>query len=233
MSIAILMITDGRDDYLVQAIDSTRNLHGDITERWMFDDTGDEAYRDTLRQLNPTWGVIGSPERRGASGAVTDAWRALRDRSDARYVFHLEQDFVINLPVDLDAMAGFLDAHPHIAQVVLRRQAWNPDEKAAGGVLEQHPDWYYDMSERGVEWLEHRAYWSNNPCLYRADLLVLGWPEHVPGRWGEDTFHQRLLGTGIPGVPAAQVRYAYWGRRDTQLQVTHIGHARHHQARDY
>lgn len=235
--IALLVITDGRDDYLDHCLASLANLWvdgipGGLTELWMYDDTGDDDYRRQLAERHSQFRHINSGPRQGASGAVQSAWRQLNVATNADFVAHWEQDFTLDRPVDLAELAGLLADHPELAQVVLRRNPVNPDEIAAGGVVEQHPDWYVDRSDAGVdgvtgrEWLEHRAYWSNNPCLYRRSILRMGWPDHIPGRYGEDTFHQRLLVEGAPDVPGDQVRYAYWGSRETKPVIQHIGERR-------
>jgi hypothetical protein len=101
-------------------------------------------------------------------------------------------------------------------------------------VVEQHPDWYMDRSDgQGHEWLEHSAYWTCNPCLYRHDLLQLGWPEHRPGRYSEDTFTEILRRDGTPQVRGELVRFAFWGARDSGVWVRHIGNARHQHGKDY
>jgi hypothetical protein len=236
VSVALLVITDGRDDYLrraVASVYSVAGLYGPIAERWMYDDTGDDAYRRELADRYPGWRHINAGPRQGCAGAIRAAWAQLRTGSDARFVFHLEQDFVLRRPVDLPALAQLLDDHPEVAQVALRRQPCNPLEEAAGGVVEQHPDWYTDRTEPGRQWLEHRAFFTCNPCLYRRDLLQLGWPHHVDGRYSEDTFHQTLLRDGTPQVPGDQVRYAFWGARNGGVWVEHIGHARHQHGKGY
>jgi hypothetical protein len=234
MSVAVLVITDGRDAYLEQAVDSVVNLSGNITEWWMFDDTGDESYRASLAARYPAWRHINGGPRLGASGAVRKAWEILNDQSSATYIFHLEQDFVITRVVPLDDLAGLLYDYPHIAQVVLRRNPVNPLEQAAGGVVEQHPGWYVDRIDPfGRRWLEHSAYWSNNPCLYRTSILDLGWPEHIAGQYGESTFTFLLREHGMVDADGDQVRFAYWGPRDTGVWVEHIGHERSPEASKY
>lgn len=235
VDVALLVITDGRDDYLTRAVTAAnRKLLGVITERWMYDDTGDLRHRADLAERYPGWRVIGANTRQGASGAVRAAWAQLRAESKANFVFHLEDDFVLTRIVDLRVLIQLLNTHPHIAQVVLRRSAVSPLEIAAGGVVEQHPDWYIDCADdAGYRRLEHRAYWTNNPCLYRRSILSLDWPEHVPGRYGEDTFHRRLLAEGTAEVPGDQVTYAYWGARNTGVWAKHIGTRRSPRAGGY
>jgi hypothetical protein len=235
VSVALLIITDGRDDYLQQCVASADSqLAGDIVERWMFDDTGDPTYRGGLARRYPQFRHIDGGFRQGCAGAIQAAWRILRERSNARFVFHLEQDFVFTHPTNVDQLMGFLDDHPEYAQVALRRQPCNPLEEAAGGVVEQHPDWYTDHCDtKGRAWLEHSAYWTCNPCLYRTDLLTMGWPGHIDGRYSEDTFTETLRRDGTPQISGERVRFAYWGARDSGVWVRHIGHRRHQQSKDY
>lgn len=228
MSVALLIITDGRDDYLSQCVNSLHHLHGPIAERWMYDDTGDEAYRATLRQRYPEWAVFDAGPRQGCAGAFRAAWSHLRNNCTADHVFLIEQDFEFIRPVDLDGMSGLLAEHPHLAEVALLRQAWNTQEIAAGGVIQQHPEWYADRSDdQGREWLEQGAFFTTNPCLFRRSLLDVEWPAHRPGSYSEGTFHQTLMRDGTPEVPGAQVRYAYWGSRGSGIWVRHIGEIRH------
>lgn len=232
--VALLVIGDGRDDYLRRCIDSMRHLHGTIVERWMYDDTGDPVYRAELAARYPRWGHINGGPRQGGAGAIRHSWRHLRDHTRARFMFWVEQDFEFFRPVDLDAMAGLLDDRPYLAQVVLRRQPYNSAEHAAGGVVEQHPDWYVDMSDdTGRQWLEQGMYFTTNPNLTRTTLLGRDWPGHQDGTYSESTFHRQLLRDGTPEVPGDQVRYAWWGARDSGVWVRHIGERRHHEGTGY
>ena len=136
--IAVLVITDGRDDYLQRTVRSAMaNLTGPVTEWWMYDDTGDLAYREGLGRRYPTFVHINGGARQGFGGAIRDAWGHLADWSTVDYVFHLEADFVFNRPVDLGALASVLTDRTYLAQMALVRQSWHAEERAAGGLLER------------------------------------------------------------------------------------------------
>lgn len=218
MTICLLVITDGREDYLRDTIASARaNLDGPITERLMFDDTGDDTYRDQLRAEYPDFRHINAGPRAGFGGAIRGAWAHLAWHSRARYVFHLEADFTFNRPVPLADMALVLEGNPHLVQLALRRQPWNDTERAAGGIVECHPDDYTDRTDGQHEWLEHRRFWTTNPSLYRTDLVRKHpWPraDQSEGRFGLEL-------TNSP-----KVRFGYWGARHSGEWVTHIGHDR-------
>ena len=226
MSVALLVVTDGRDDYLGHCVKSLDQLQGGpITERWMYDDTGDEAYREQLARQYPDFLHINGGPRQGFGGAIRTAWDNLMRRSGAAWVFHIEQDFVFTRPVDLSAMADVMHNRPHLAQIALRRQPWNTLEQAAGGVVEMDPGSYRDcIDNQGRAWLEHRIVFTSNPCLYRRSLTGIGWPASDRS---EGRFTHQLLARGTPEAPGPLVRFAYWGARDSGVWVEHIGHRRH------
>lgn len=222
MSIAVLVITDGRDEYLRESVRSAMaNLTGPITEWWMYDDTGDNVYRDGLARRYPTFTLFHAGARQGFGGAIRAAWARLRSASVARYVFHLEADFVFGRPVDLAAMAAVLAARPQLAQMALMRQAWNADEQAAGGLVARHPDAYRPAcDDRGRSWFEHRLFWTTNPSLYRREVCNLEWPT---GHQSEGQFTHQLLHDGLGDVTGDDLRFGYWGHTHDGPWVEHIG----------
>lgn len=225
MSIALLVITDGRQDYLARTVASAvEQLSGPVTEWWMYDDTGDADHRAYLAAEYPRFRHINAGPRQGFGGAIAAAWRHLDAHSAADWVLHVEQDFVFNRAVDLGELSTVMADHPYLAQMALRRQAWNAAEQAAGGVVELHPDAYEEHQDAGWTWLEHRLFLTTNPNLYRRSLCALGWPT---GEQSEGRFTAQLLERGLPwGVPSAAVRFGYWGARDSGVWVEHIGHDR-------
>ena len=209
-------MTDGRVDCLSRAIESAReNLCGEVTHKVIHDDTGDESYREELRATFPDFDVIGQPTRQGFGGAIRSAWAYVKVRPE-RFVFHLEDDFTFNEPIDLPAMQHVLDRNPGLVQLALRRQPWNDAELAAGGIVEQHPDAYDDRTDGTHHWLEHRRFWTTNPSLYRRELCERKWPDgqHSEGRFGLEQFRD-------PGAVSG-----FWGTRDSGEWVHHIGHER-------
>jgi hypothetical protein len=223
--IVLLVITDGRREYLTRTIPSAlANLTGPITRRVIFDDSGDQDHHDWLADQFPTFDRVWHPDgRQGFGGAIRQAWRHLA-ASDERFVFHLEDDFTFNDTVDLAGMAQLLQAHPHLVQVALRRQPWNDAERHAGGVVERTPNLFEDHQLGKYAWLEHRQFWTTNPSLYRRTLcLAAGWPH---GKNSEGRFTHHLLRHGSPEVDGERLRFAYWGARDSGEAVEHIGHER-------
>lgn len=221
MTVLLVVFTDGRRDCIERAVPSAlANLQGLSGTGIVFDDSGDPGYGRWLRE---SFGLDGfhvspSPVRLGFGGSVRRAWRSLArpfyDPFD--HVFHLEDDFTFNGPVDLAGMAHVLDANPHLAQMALRRQAWNDEERAAGGIVESHPTDYVDRVTDGHEWLEHRRFFTTNPSLYRRTLCEMGWPD---GGQSEGMFSARLFSD-------PKARCGYWASRSAGPQVEHIGRER-------
>lgn len=217
MTVALLVMADGREDYLAQTLASaSENLHGPVTERWYYSEQAGHL-------CPPDFVHIGAGPRRGFAGAITDAWRILTEQSTADWVFHLEQDFTFNRSVHLDQLVEVMQPRPYLVQMALRRQPWNDAERAAGGIVEQHPEAYADCRAGGHAWLEQRLFFTTNPSLYRRTLCSTGFhePPHAEGM-----FTHRLLREGSPEAPGDQVRFGYWGARHWRPLVEHIGHVR-------
>lgn len=220
--ITLAVITDGRLDCLEQAVESLdANLNGPVTRRLIYDDTGDPAHRDLLRAKYRRYELLWHPRgRQGFGGAVRYVWEHLRGCPE-QFVFWAEDDFTYNRPVPLMRMVNTLDDNPHLSQLALRRQPWNDHERAAGGIVQQHPDAYEERHNAlGSWWLEHRLFFTTNPSLFRASLCEQDWPL---GPDSEGRFTHTLLRDGLPGVEAEALRFGFWGSRDDGERVTHIG----------
>lgn len=212
-------MTDGRE-HIHHAIDSfLANAYPleDVTELWIHDDSGDIGHADDLAARYAEHGIAVMPfhERRGFGGAIQTAWRHLRAFSEAEFVFHLEDDFVFNRGLNLLDMQDILGMRPNLAQIALRRQPWNDDERRAGGIVEQHPESYEEMTFYDLAWLEHDRFFTTNPCMYRAELMRRKWPD---GAQSEGRFGVQLKEVGK--------NFAYLGERASTPWVHHIGDER-------
>ena len=191
--IVTVFVSDRGDQYLPRCIDTFDTYVYGESDRIVVDD------RD---------------HRFGMAGAVRDGWTRALDLG-ADYVFHVEEDFEFRSPVQLDSLQYILDRAPHLAQVVLKRQPWNEQEKQAGGIVEQEPDAYVECGAMGrnVRWTEHRRIFSLNPCLIPRRTLELGWPDG-----NEAEFTQRCLD--------AEMLFAFYGGRFDPPVVHHVGYQR-------
>jgi hypothetical protein len=201
MSVALVVITDGRWQYLNEMFRSAREwLTYPFAHVRVVDDSGGSGVGGWPSEFE----VVRHPLRRGLAAAVQSAWADLP--ADIDYVFHVEEDFVFVEPVDIDGMAMVLKEHGRLAQLVLKRQPWSPEETAAGGIIESHPDEYRQRDG----WVEHTRIFSLNPCLIPRVVVDMGWPA---GNEAEMT--ARLVADGWS--------FGFWGRRDDPPRVFHIG----------
>lgn len=210
--IGLVVMTDGRRQYIHQTIASASSmLKGPIITKWMHDDSGDEANRQWLQEEFPAFIQIGQGPRRGFGGAYSFAWKTLASQSAEKFFLFLEDDFTFNREVPLEAMAQVLDENPHVYQMALRRQAWNSEEKAAGGVIERWPDNF--QQEEG--WISHRMFFTTNPSLYRKSLIQERTYPDVKDAEGH--FSLSILNSDPDAI------FGYWGKKEDDPWVSHIG----------
>ncbi len=191
MTVALLLISDGREDYLQQTLDSVEQNLPDFDQVVHIDDTRHEL---------------------GFAGAIQAGW----DRIQTDYVLHLECDFTFNRPIPVDAMRQALEQRPYLVQMALLRQPWNQAERAAGGVVQQHPDSYtLALGMPPARWLEHARFYTTNPSLYPRWIVERGWPQTAQS---EGLFGLRLFAED----PAR--RSAFWGSGEEWCH--HVGDER-------
>lgn len=161
MTVAWLVISDGRFDYLERTMASARDALPEPDHLVHVDDTAHDL---------------------GFGGAIQEGWARVL-ATDATHVFHLEADYTFNRPVPIGRMAAVLDAHPYLVQLALRRQPWNTIEAEKGTVV---PDDAEEIQWYGSAWLEHTRNFTTNPSLYPRWLCEYGWPDgpESEGRFG-------------------------------------------------
>lgn len=217
--VALLVIGDGRDELREQTLASfLSNVFG---------------YR-----LGYAAVVDDRRHEMGFGGAIRAGWHYLaehlREAAEAGlpapfdYVFHLEEDWLFAEPIDVRWLAVMLggaktptrQALPVLAQAALKRGPVNDVEARAGGLIELWPDEYQDAGtihpESGaVPYVQHRLFFTTNPSLYRASLMLLGWPE---GNQSEAAFTQRCLDFGY--------WFGFYGARTHPPTIEHLGTVR-------
>ena len=214
MDYCLLVITDGRADCLIETIASAAENLPEPTEALLVNDHPDEDYADFLAAtFAERFTILNLRPKRGFSGAIQEAWRALESETRSPWIFHLEDDFIFNEPVDLEGMVEVLRSHPYIVQMALQRQPCNFTEMAAGGVIASRIDEYQQKRTLDHQWLEHRLFWTTNPSVYNRSMIEQGWPD-PPG--SEGTFGHKLF--------ASHSRVSgFWGTFHDAPKVEHIG----------
>lgn len=210
--VTVLVMTDGRPhifDTLPVALD---RLGDQVTDWVIHDDSGDPDYRATLTGFGLP--IIGQAQRVGYAHAMRHAWEWLADNGQP-YIFHLEDDFLIERRPDVQDMCGLLADRAYLLEVSLLRQPWSPEEVEAGGIVEFAPDAYTDMTDGRRHWLEHKRWFTTNPGVYRRALTrKYRWPVTRNSEWRFSKTIYRI---------DRRHRGAYWGRRGDPLRVRHVG----------
>lgn len=193
MSTCLLIIDDGREDYLDRCLESCSTYLPPMDACVMVSDPDHEL---------------------GFAGAVQAGWDGVLE-TGCDWVFHLESDFIFTCPVDLARMQKLLSQEGDIAQVALRRQAWNEREKRAGGIIQADPKDFQTKTCVGDYYTRHRKFFTTNPSLYRSDLCERGWPQVDQS---EGVFTHQLLAEGLS--------FAFVGHVNEPPRCLHIGQAR-------
>ena len=208
--VALVVITDGRFPFLQQTLHSLDQfVSWPWIRRVIVDDSGDQAYGELLARTFTQFEHVHHAQRRGFAGAVRSAWASA---GDCEYVFHLEDDFRFTRRVELSAMQATLAAHPYLVQMALLRQAVSPEERAAGGIVQLHPDDFFKRGAGGACWIEHRRFFTTNPSLVPRWVTLRGFAD-PPG--AEGRFSEQLFG------PEPRLHSAFWGSGDTWVE--HLG----------
>jgi hypothetical protein len=152
----------------------------------------------------------------GMAGNAQAAWNWAAE-SDADYLLHIEEDMRFIRHVPLKEMRDILYEHPHLAQCVLKREPWSPEEIAAGGQIETKREAYTQCSDKHHSWVEHQTLFSMNPCLIPRDVFAdLAW---WPGPGGVEA-------SITAACKSVGYSYAYYGRIADPPYVRHVGHIR-------
>lgn len=175
------------------------------------------SYEANVEGEVDAWTVIDDRDHRlGLAGAARAGFRWAVEQ-DCDYALWVEEDFRFTTPIRLDELRHVLEREPKLAQIVLKRQPWSPEEAAAGGIVEKDPDDYIECGAfgRSIRWTEHRRLFSLNPCLIPRHVLEMGWPDG-----NEAEFARQCLDRGL--------RFAYFGRKYDPPRVEHVGAIRAH-----
>lgn len=226
MTAALVVITDGRGDYLEQTLESAEErLIGEFSPAIIIDDSGDPEYASWLEGHYPGFWQFHHDRRSGFGAVVRTAWQRALEHPDVTHIFHLEEDFTFNEPIDVVAMAEVLDVSQSLAQIVLKRQPWSSDEithggqieycEARGDIFEEHT--CSEVTDEGEHLIgtvsQHRINFSTNPSLMTrlaAELCL-------------DTGESCTEGLVTKVCLDAGLSFAYWGAKSDPPKCHHIG----------
>jgi glycosyltransferase involved in cell wall biosynthesis len=225
--IAVLMFSTGRTSLLEKMLDSFRDNvdFGDFeTYRILIDDmpVKKDGKRDdlALEHLATRWGIdrmILNEDNIGLDRSVKKAWSFVP--ADCDYIWHQEEDFTFDQPVDIQQLVDALETCPKILnQVALLRHPVYEWEKVPGGIYGAYPEGTFSE----ISWTSsrerhtvtvHERHFTFNPCLYRRKIVEYPYkyePQEGVIAWEVLKRH--------PGS-----FFAFYGGIGTRPRITHIG----------
>lgn len=212
--VSLFITTSGRYDYLAITVNNLNICtRYEFDQKFIVNDCQDKEFKENLQKLADYFGfeVIPNKNSKGFAGAYNTAFSHV---TKGNYCFIVEDDFTFNERVDIKLMRGILLHNPHLCQVALKRQAWHEAEKKTGGIVEQWPELYENKeNDFGIQWCEHRNFFTTNPSLVPAWVIEKEWPVCAQS---EKVFSNRLFEN-------PEVKSAYLGEKLAPPKVTHIG----------
>ncbi len=194
--ITIAVTSCGRLDLLQGTLRSFMRFHSGFA-LVISEDSTDPAIIEQVRQLYPQARILSGPERLGLMGSIDRLYGAI----ETPYIFHLEDDWAFDGPVDFDLAKRVLDENPKVsvacvrvfAELKRKHQAsstpfgqnypsvWRMDPLA-------HPLWYGYSSNPG---LLRREFWAHYAPVkrYRHD--------EWSGIVRQDGWHMAFLTPGV------------------------------------
>lgn len=215
----VAVLTNRRDLYIHGALRSLREHVTGWDRVVVFDDSGDDAWRNRLCDSEDVTVVPVAPRPAGYTAAMRRIWSATTGS-----LFLLEEDFRFTRPVNLTDLHTVLDGNPRLAQVALQRPPWYRNERRAGVIPAQRARIDAERAAAGrppTQWtrhathLEHTAGVTCNPALWSAAAFTADWPNTA---WSETAMGDQLLAAGFTA--------AYYGHEGDAPHVEHVGATR-------
>jgi len=185
-----------RLEYLIPTLKSQASMidwSGCEVHGIFIDDMPKGRHDGTVRELAKMFGydeVILNPVNQGITVNWTNTFKMLSERG-YDYVYHSEDDVVLNHPVHISELIDIIRSDPVISQVCLSRQAWYVGE--TDPVLLDEDRVYSDKYQ--YEYAED--YFWTLASLYRNDITRYPYHEYTEFNLSEYVVAQALKQSGL------------------------------------
>jgi hypothetical protein len=218
-TIAWVTLTNGRKEYFEKSRPSWyQKMHGNIVEEIIVDTSGDPEYLNWLTSNYPSAKVIPLGKTSLSYAKSVKFLLDVCSSIDCDYIFHLEDDYILEKDIVLEDAIDILKENDNIVQVHFIRQPWIQEEIDAGSVLNYCKGFGISMDEKQnskSSWVEHTCYFTFGPNIYKKDLVFTQWNTDKDP---ELEFYRVLISN--------KNKTATFGKLDDPNIVTHIGHYR-------
>lgn len=187
MKICHLIFSCNRLKYLLPTLDSIQNLDfGDHdVYRILVDDYPRTRNNQIFELLAKTYKIdelILNETNKGLSLSWTDVFYKLKDYG-FDYIFHQEDDIIINELVKIDDLIDLLSTDRNLAQITLHRQNWYPWETDFG--IAKLTDKIYNQ----YRYETHNEIFSPMASFYSAKILDIDYAKH----WGYNLNEEMIM----------------------------------------
>jgi hypothetical protein len=229
MKFCWFILGNGRRGYIERTIASWEANLLHIPEfKIIFDDSGDLMHVAWLeKHFGDRFRIVPIARRSMGQKFSLDFIFTYIQRLDVEYILQVEEDWMLNRPLDILQIAKVLERNPKILQMRIPRVVWhssyhNLDIKA-GSQLLYHLNMPLTTSARKAEgkdcWYEWRGefyFWTHNPNVFNKKILTEDYAS-VPARTHELSFGMKLL-SKFPTATSG-----FWASNPYEGYVTHIG----------
>jgi len=170
--LGFIVFTSGRFECLNKAIKSLEmNLNAGVAESVLVDDSGDPTYGGILaKHFDGKFDKVVRHEKPiGYFNSIEETWLHNLS-SDLDYVLHWEDDFVLQMNLDLNPLMEFIRAYPRYVQISLG----DGTELAQNSADACHVASGSGYDFYGIPWTESNGIFVTSPCIYPA------WVTKVP-----------------------------------------------------
>lgn len=162
-SVTICITSCARLDLLAETLDSFRKFNTGGTFL-LSEDSTDSAVIDALKRGYPDMTVLAGAERLGLMGSIDRVYGA----ATTPYIFHLEDDWVFDAPVDWRAAISLLEDRADVANVSVRAIDEIKEKYRVRSDTFEHAGASFRIMRRDA----HPEFfgWSSNPGLIKRSL---------------------------------------------------------------
>jgi hypothetical protein len=215
MKFCVIIINDGRNDYLAETLKSFKeNIifpEGSTINKILIDDWPLERDEATIKALCKKYKIdklVLNPENLGVNATVKKVWSLIP--SDVDYVWHQENDFTFLEKINISDLMTVLES-PVIVQCAIVRQPWFNDEKESGSLMNTRPERWRSGNSSGIDIVMHKDHFTFNPSLYKRK-----WVQDITP-FGEYDLRNHLINTN------GALWFSYLGTKEDKHRCFHIG----------
>lgn len=225
MRFTLFILGNGRAGYLDHTISSWEaNLKTKPDYKVLFDDSGSKEYVDYLnKKYGNSFTIVPISDKAvGQQKALVFIFNYLKELN-TDYYFQLEEDWILNRPLDIIPIMKVMSNNRNIIQMRLPRTIWYTKKHYFDLMYGSHMSWQHEGKGANFvkksEWFEKRGasyFWSHNPNLFPKKILDYTYPETKNG-----IDHEQLFGREL--YKNKDYVVGYWAKNFFDAYVAHIG----------